>query len=1051
MAKVKSGWGSYPKICTLITGLILTGLILLISLDTTTIPTHAVAASSDAVKWTKVNIPTEGKAGDWVLANNSDVQHLTLASDGTLYAYGNGLTYTLCQSTDGGSSWSPIGNVQDRIVGMATPPNDANTIYYATSSAVYRSTDGGKTFYPLPASPGGAGSNNIEITSIDVAWLNSNIIAIGTRDTDSSQFGGVYTLDEKDIIPKWTDTNLGSYDVYAVAFSPNYTSDAQLVAVITNETNTMVTTKIGEAGWGTTIGNAQLDKDNSGTPTSVAVAVSAAIAFPSDYDSDVTSGRCIQFVAIDTGTGKGDVYKVSGAEAPSHSVATDLNIGAGYGLSNIDVTGLAAYGDTPTISLLAGATDSAQTYFSADGGESWKRSHKEPTGESETYILMAPDFSDTGRIYAATSGNESAFSISQDNGDTWNQVSLIDTEISTIVDLAPSPRYSQDNTLFMLTFGSEHSLWRSLDGGNTWQRTFASALANVDNLKLVELPPQYGDNSLTVFIAGKSNGNPTVWKSTDNGQNFRCRFTRDPTTGTPFSIDTWAVVDDTTLFISSYNGSAGLVYHSTNSGLLYSKGAPAGSQSLNSIALSPSYEQDETILIGNTNGWVYYSDDNGISFKPLPLDTTSPPLTDSITVAFDPKFDSNNTVYAASDNANKGTYRFILGTSTDWESTDNTLPSGAKLNQLTIASDGTLYAANSKADGGMERCLNPTYSLGPTFETVTRGLSDGATLYGLWQSGHRLWSIDTTNIRLMTFNDTLTSPVMLTSPENTALGSGSLIDHTIRNIILDWETLEGVTSYQWQLDYDTDFSSVPSEFEDNTQASSTRLPTLEPGTTYYWRVRAKEPVLSPWSDKRSFTTILDTEAIALRLENPTAGARGVPVKPVFQWTAVVGADAYELLVATEVNFANPSIIKNGDYALSATAWQCDLSLNYDTTYYWKVRAISTSTHSAWSAVSAFITESPPTIATSAPPKSTSPPSAQFSPPATTTLTPLPTTPPTQVTPIPRAPTQDTLTTPLIVPSPSTPIWVIYLIGALLLTIILTLIIILTLVLNLRRL
>ena len=133
----------------------------------------------------------------------------------------------------------------------------------------------------------------------------------------------------------------------------------------------------------------------------------------------------------------------------------------------------------------------------------------------------------------------------------------------------------------------------------------------MDSLKLVSLPPQYGDNSQTVFIAGESDGRPAIWKSTDNGQNFRRRFTRDPTTGAAFPIDTWAVVDNTTLFIGSYDGSNGLVYQTTNSGFIYSEGVPAGSQSLNSIALSPSYEQDKTILVGNTNGWVYWSDDNG--------------------------------------------------------------------------------------------------------------------------------------------------------------------------------------------------------------------------------------------------------------------------------------------------------------------------------------------------------------------------------------------------------------------------------------------------------
>ncbi|GAI91572.1 unnamed protein product, partial [marine sediment metagenome] len=271
-------------------------------------------------------------------------------------------------------------------------------------------TDGGKTFDPLPETPGGAGSNNIEITSLDVAWLNSNIIAIGTRDTDSSEFGGVYTLDEEETIPSWTDTNLGSYDTCAVAFSPNYTSDRQLVAVITDETDTLVSTRIGEADWGANLGNARLDKDNSGTPTPVAVANSAAIAFPSDYDSDFTSGRCVQFIAIDTGTGEGDVYKISGAEAPRSSAATDLNVASDYDSSNIDITGLAAYGDTPTISLLAGAAESSQIYFSDDDGKSWTRSRKEPTGESGTCVLVAPDFGNTGKVYAATSGDESAVS-----------------------------------------------------------------------------------------------------------------------------------------------------------------------------------------------------------------------------------------------------------------------------------------------------------------------------------------------------------------------------------------------------------------------------------------------------------------------------------------------------------------------------------------------------------------------------------------------------------------------------------------------------------------
>ena len=330
------------------------GLILLLSL--LFIPVSpAIAIPNGEVRWSRVDIPTEGKVGNWVLADGSDVQHLAMAIDGTLYAYGKGLTYTLLKSTDGGYSWSYTGMVKHTIVDIATAPNDASLVYYATSSNVYKSADAGNSFVLLPPNPGGAGTNNLEITSIDVTYLDYYIIVVGTRDTDGSEYGGVYVLNERELFTSWIDTNVGGYDVYAVAFSPNFPADRQLVAVATDETDTLVTTKVGDAGWGATIGNARLDRDNSGIPTPVVVATSADIAFPEDYE--VTMGHYVLFVAIDTGSGNGDVYRIN------RTVATDLNIGFAYSLSNIDVTALAVTGNAATAKLLAGAASSAQVYF----------------------------------------------------------------------------------------------------------------------------------------------------------------------------------------------------------------------------------------------------------------------------------------------------------------------------------------------------------------------------------------------------------------------------------------------------------------------------------------------------------------------------------------------------------------------------------------------------------------------------------------------------------------------------------------------------------------
>jgi hypothetical protein len=976
------------------------GIIWLLSLLSPMSQTTPALADQVTAKWLRVNTPTEGTAGNWVLANGSDALHLTMAIDGTLYAYGKSLTYTLYKSTDSGYSWSSTGKVTDAIVGIAAAPDDAGVIYYATTANVYKSTNAGDSFASLPPNPGGAGSNNVEITSIAAA--EDGTVAVGTRDTDPHDYGDVYTLKESESFT-WVDTNIGDYDVYTVAYPP---ISSQLVAVATDGDDTIVSSNIGDAGWGNTIGDV--------TITDLEPA-SASLAFPNDYHPDVTAGANILFMGIDSDGGlKGDVYKITNMTAPNSSVATDLNIGIAYGLDKVDVTSVAISGEAANARLLAGVADSVQVYFSTDSGSHWTISSKPPTGESKTYVLMAPDFASSGRAYAATSEAESAVSYTVDGGLTWNQVSLIDTTITTILDLAPSPDYSQDNTLFMLTWGAAYGLWQSLNGGARWERVFSSALTSVDSLNLVELPPQYGADNQIVLLAGESNSNPVIWKSTDNGQTFLSPLTtKDPATGATFSINTWAIVDDTTLFIGSFDGSSGQVYHTTNSGLSYSTPAVVGSQSLNSIVLSPTYEQDETILIGNTNGWIYWSKDNGDSFEPLPPGAASAPLTGSVTVAFDSQFSSNNTVYAASDTADKGIYRFIIGIRTTWESIDSTLATGGMLKQL-VSADGTLYATNFNGDGGMERCLNPTYPLGPTFEAATNGLDSDATLNGLWLGDNRLWAVDTTNIRLMTYIDSLTIPVTLTSPTDKVPGIGTIINYTINDVSLDWEALTGATNYSWQLNYITDFSTIPTDFEGTTRASSVHLPTLAPATTYYWRVRATQPVVSPWSAKWSFTTSLGDAAIAPKLASPEAGATGVALKPIFQWETVAGADSYELIVSTDINFNNPTISKCDDYALPGTAWQANPALEPNTTYYWKVRAISSGTHSAWSAVGAFITESPTELL---------------------------------VSPAPQAPPASS---PSVLPQLITSNWLLYLIGALLVTIVLLIITLLIVIIRLSR-
>jgi len=1017
--------------------------------------------AAEAAKWTKVNLPAEGEAGGWALAEGSDIRCLTLASDGTMYACGDGLTYTLLISNDGGYKWTSAGQVQDEIKCIAASPYDRNFLYYATTSAVYRSADAGKSFIRLP-DPGGAGTGNIEITSIAVEWLNASVIIAGTRDADSGEYGGVYIFDEAEIIPSWVDMGLAGYDVYAVAFAPGYSSYRQITAVVTNEIDTWVFNKNGNADWNAFTGAAKVNRDNNGIPAPVATTASAVIAFPEGYNADASSAECFFYAGINSGTGAGDVFKITGSDAPNDSLAADVNIG-GVNAPDTDVTSLAlaaspaADGNGASLVLLVGAAADALTFTSADGGATWTKTRKAPTGGGNIFVLFSQDYITSNTTYAATSGIGSAFSTSYDNGGAWNQVSLIDTAIANIVDIAASPEYGQDGALFLLTFGSgpgSHSLWRTTDGSQAWERVFSGASAGVDTLAHIGLPPEYGADCHTIYVSGESGSNPVIWSSDDNGQTFRSRVSRSPHDGAALTVDAWAIENKTTFYVSHYDGAQSCIFKTVNGGFSFTGGAPAGSSPLYRLALSPGFTSDQTLIAGSRTGTVYISKDDGASFSALPVETDAAPLDGCIDAAFDPAFRGNGLIYISNNTAGAGFYRLDTGEDEVWESIHSGLPVNAVIDRLTVTSGGVLYGINSNGGDGMERCLSPGRS-GPVFDTINRGLSAGAILSCLCAAGGYIWAADTANYRLMVYHDTLTVPVIQNSPENGISGIGSLADNEVFSIILGWETLDGAASYEWQCANNRDFSSIPAGLEGTVTGSSARLPALEPATVYYWRVRAKTPALSPWSAEWSFATGLDTQAVALQPESPAAGASGTPVKPVVQWTAVIGASAYELLVASDADFEDPVIIKENAYALPSNAWECDVSLDYGTTYYWKVRAITASTHSIWSATGIFTTEPIPLE------EEREDEAPQFrlldnqnpvtTPASTPSASPLPSPSIEQVTPLSASPAvTTTIITSITAQSAEIPSWVIYFIGGLLAAVILALFVILAAVLRIKR-
>jgi hypothetical protein len=110
------------------------------------------------------------------------------------------------------------------------------------------------------------------------------------------------------------------------------------------------------------------------------------------------------------------------------------------------------------------------------------------------------------------------------------------------------------------------------------------------------------------------------------------------------------------------------------------------------------------------------------------------------------------------------------------------------------------------------------------------------------------------------------------------------------------------------------------------------------------------------------------------------------INPVFKWSAARNATGYELQLAKYANMTGLVANMAGITALgNVTSWKCTTTLDYNTTYFWRVRAITKSAgagYSDWSDVISFTTMAEPA---EPPPPAVTPPA----PPAQPATTPQP--------------------------------------------------------------
>jgi photosystem II stability/assembly factor-like uncharacterized protein len=943
----------------------------------------AAAKTYDTNEWEKWETPEEGSGGDYILYDGSDVTAIGITIDGTLYAGvaydenddGDMLDaddeYQIFKSTDDGASWDMLDDYEadEEIVDIAASPVDEEVVYFASTAAVYRTTDGGEEFNSMSVT-GYTGT----ITSVDVTYFNdAHIVVISTDGAP----GDVYTFDEGETFGSWDDRDAttGTQDALDAVFSPYFEEDRQIAAVITDGTNVWVTTAVEGGAWNG-------DVADSGN-IEVAGATKARLAFPADYDADPDSGDYVQFLAIAAGGGDDDagIYMIDGVEVGSgSSVATPME--EGYDAYSIDVEG-----DASSANIIYGletdAANDAMVRYSTDGGDEFDPAYKEPSGASNCQVLLEGDMA-----YAGTSGANSAFSVSSDAGDTWSQPGLVDTGIVAIL----SWEHLGADTFFFTTDGTDESVWKTSDQGDSWYRALSTDVTIIqssskkyefDNIAKTTT----GDDILWVH----DGATPTyIWKSDDGGDTWS--RLKSPTTvdGSHYPIQAWRIIDESEIvFFSGYT-----MYRTLNGGTSWSEvytftEYASGGDNVASMKVDKAtgmylvWDKDQ-----GANNPILISDDEGESWEEVNPDESIHGAIGNFDADFGvPGAAGYNTVYAAND---EGIWRYVIDESSDWEQidaeyTDSDSIYGIELFPMpTIPPgsgdpdpDGTLYLYQRPGTGHILRTVYPTdRSAGAPdyevdFESIgvggANGFQPGAPIVS--PAGLSMFCADQVGLALYMYTDTLNKPGKLTSPadDSTSGREGSAQ--------VDWEDMDDADFYEVQWAEDSEFEV--NEESETTEVTNYRIKGLEPGMTYYWRVRVDkgEPAWSPWSEVWSFTTALGAPQwnpfVGGIPESPYNGATNVSLSPSFAWNPADWATGYEFVLATDANYSQAVVSKTGANALTNSVYLCEQALAYETTYYWKVRAISKASSSEW-ANAVFTTMAQAPAPPSAPPPPVTP-------------------------------------------------------------------------------
>jgi hypothetical protein len=925
-------------------------------------PTPVSAGSS---VWSAEDIPSRinnilGPAG-------IDIRDIAIADDAqTIYTVpGDSITDNIIyKSTDGGITWIAL-PVPIRADFIAIAPDD-NLLAIANNITpkVYFSINGGVTWQPLgntvQESPGGALPSAIYDLAISPARYDIHYIAVAG--TDNWSLANLWYLDYGAAIPSWHESRkylgfVSDNETATFTFSPSFTTDATVLA-ITDNTDTaggvrLQMLNIDGQTWNINAGftDAPYTIVNN---ININRLTSASLAFNPEYASYAPDTRKL-FIGL-TVDGDASANATSGIYRLIDNIQRNI-------LLDIKIHSLIFDG----LYLIAGSDNTSTVYqitnpyaaLPASPTVTNSAPTKSPGGEDKTVVAWLGN-----NVVAGTSGDESAFAVSDDYGYTFNDIGLIDTAITIARDVA----VSQDgNKIYLVSEnGPDTSVWCF---STYWRRVFNPRGMTGFIIRIMPSSSSY------VYLA--QTGTPNIYYNNASGTTPWLSRTSG------INIQDMAVESSQIIYVLN---TSGVVSKGINTGLLWLN---TNTTNLDSGATIVSVKTN-TILAGSQNGFVAYSLDGGASWTKIPqiiqVDASK------IQVIADSNFNDNSIIYAASNATGGDIMKWKIGASTDWTDIFN----GSIIGGIygLAFSDDVLYALEYNAISGQSslwRHISPATAQTSSLEwtaSTTNATTDAtdptvvlnATPQALKASTDKLWAVKTNGTnKLYSYTDTIIdTEISLTSPVDGYRARVNFRTALAYDVYFSWDRPSVATGYELVIARDENFEFTVATIPVSTtnervyvivgpdQAGAADV-NFTPGYTYYWRVRITEPSYGLFSETRHFT--VDPAPVSyLQLITLVPGEITSTTNVTLSWLPLQETTEYEVILDDRLPITSPIF----DSLTDTSTIRLDITLDYGKTYFWQVRATKPK-KSEWSEIGTFNiverpAETPPVVVKELTPK-----------------------------------------------------------------------------------